>query len=145
MLAGSRQTGNVYTLAQRTFSKGLVIPSSRHTQADETYYVLNGTATVLLDSDQIAIEKDQFFFVPRGSLFALKTTSDNFTVLAFNAPSGVMERLMSLFNAVPAKERRLPTAAETKPPNVTDPKWALRLKTLTGVVSLNTTDFLCLD
>ena len=109
-----------------------------YTQTDKSYYVLSGNATLLLDDKVISLSKDDFVFVPKETTLALKS-SDNFTALVFDIPSGVIEQSLSLLGATPAKERKLPTPNETTSPNTTDSKFALQVKSLLGVVSVNVT------
>lgn len=136
VLAGSRQTGSAYTLTQKVYGKGAALTPSRYTKTDFSYYVLKGNASLLVDNQVVALSEDQFAFVPKGTMFAL-TTSEDFTALVFDVPGGMVERSLSLFDAVPAKERRLPSAEEVSAANLTSPRAFLEMKMSMGVVSLD--------
>lgn len=65
-LAGT--TGGDFSLMERTLPPGgRQPPPHRHTNCSEAYFVLDGTVTVTVEDDQLAVGPEGFVLVPRGT------------------------------------------------------------------------------
>lgn len=110
ILASGPQTGGVYTLTDMSFTKGNAARPMKYASHDETYYVLAGQATLLLNERVEKVSKGDFVFIPRGTVFAVRSDSEDemFRVLMIHTPSGIIEGSLGMLPCVEAEDRSKP-------------------------------------
>jgi mannose-6-phosphate isomerase-like protein (cupin superfamily) len=116
LLAAGSQTNNSYTLTHMLIphAGNLASPMSYHAR-DESYYILSGKVTVLLDAEIVTLEAGDFVCIPRGTVFSVRADSDGLSMLVWHTPSGLIEGCVPLFGAVPAGVRSRPPSDLKKP------------------------------
>jgi mannose-6-phosphate isomerase-like protein (cupin superfamily) len=111
VLASGAQTHGAYTVTAISSTKGNTAGPMKYKQHDEIYYVLAGRGTIMLNERVQAIEKNDFVYIPQGTVFALRADSEDemLRLLVIHTPSGIIEGSLSFLGAIPAEDR-------TKPP-----------------------------
>lgn len=92
ILASSGQTDSRYTVTEIKFTKGNAARPLKFVHHDETYFVLGGKATYLLNRTTETVEKGDFVFIPAGTVFGLRVDSEDwFHAIAIHTPAGIIE------------------------------------------------------
>lgn len=95
-------------------------PPHRHSHEDESFYLQEGTLTLLLGDETIIASPGDFVQIPRGVVHAFKNTgSVNAKMLAVNTPGGIEKYFEEIFDL--ATDR-------TVPPPVPSPALLARAK-----------------
>ena len=68
---------------------GVGIPIHRHFEMNETFYVLEGSGTFIMDDVRYAIEKGGAIFIPKNSWHGFENSSCELLLLWIMAPPGV--------------------------------------------------------
>lgn len=69
--------------------RGVGIPIHRHFTMDETFYVLEGSGTFILDDVRYPIAKGGSIFIPRHSWHGFENPDEELLLLWIMAPAGV--------------------------------------------------------
>jgi len=69
--------------------RGVGIPVHRHFEMDETFYVLEGSGTFILDDVRYPIAKGGSIFIPRTSWHGFENPDEELLLLWIMAPAGV--------------------------------------------------------
>ena len=114
-------TAGAFDMIEGLMPPGATPPPHIHHWFDESFFVLEGSFTLILNGTQhIAAERGAFVFIPRGTLhsFRVESTTPG-RVLSFTNPTG----LSGFFREIgePARERTLP------PPLPFDPQKVARV------------------
>lgn len=101
ILASSAQTDSRYTVTEVKFTKGNAARPLKFVHHDETYYVLGGKATYLLNKTTESVEKGDFVFIPAGTVFGLRVDSDEwFHAIAIHTPAGIIESSLDMISHI---------------------------------------------
>lgn len=85
-LATSEQAGGAYSFVEINIPAGSGPPPHQH-HADEFFYVLNGTASIVVGELQAEIGPGDYFHVPRSTTHSITATTDTQMVAGY-APGG---------------------------------------------------------
>ncbi len=87
-------------------------PPHRHSHEDESFYLLEGTLTLLLGEETIIASPGDFVQIPRGVVHAFKNTGTvNAKMLAVNTPGGIEKFFEEIFDL--ATDRTAPPPLPT--------------------------------
>ncbi len=108
-------TGGAYSLFEcRTAPAQGTLPH-RQRYEEETFYVLEGTYTFVLDDQRIEVHPGDYVFVPRGTIHAFTNTGETVgRVLVLVTPGGIHERFFTELGE-PVPPSTLPTAPPGEP------------------------------
>ena len=89
--------------------RGVGIPMHRHLAMDETFYVLDGSGTFVMDELRYPIAKGGSIFIPRLAWHGFENPQEALLLLWIMAPSGVegMFRELGAPPGLPAVQRSL--------------------------------------
>ncbi len=87
-LATSAETGGAFLLFEDDLERGKVTPLHQHPDADETFYVLEGSLAVHIDGQTHALGAGGIAVMPRGVPHAFMVTSDRARMLCLQTPGG---------------------------------------------------------
>ncbi|HEX4519858.1 MAG TPA: quercetin 2,3-dioxygenase [Gaiellaceae bacterium] len=110
---GAAETGNAFSQIETDDPRGGATPLHVHHNEDETFYVLEGEITVLVDGERIDLAASDFAFAPRGIPHAYIVTSDRARMLTTLSPGGLEELFVELGTPVLGTE---PPATAALPP-----------------------------
>ena len=111
--AGGAQTGNSFSQMETDDPRGTATPMHIHHGEDETYYVLEGHVTVVVDGEQIKLREGDFGLAPRGVVHAYVVRSARARMLVTMSPAGLEQLFVELGVPVSGSE---PPAGEVMPP-----------------------------
>ena len=94
MLADADDTGGRYSMMEQLLPKGSGPPPHKHLWSDETFYILDGTISVLLDGEIMIATKGAFIHVARNTSHAFRVDSDTARFLNGYTPAS-MEALVA--------------------------------------------------
>ena len=106
ILADAEQTGGRWSMMEQLLPKGSGPPPHKHTWSDETFYMLDGDLTFLIDGDIRTAGKGDFVMVPCDTRHGFRVESETARFLNGYTPAS-MEALVSELGK-PAPERVLP-------------------------------------
>lgn len=87
--AGSKETGNAFTLLEWTGPVGFAPPPHTHLVEDEAFYILEGSMTVTCGEKRWEAGAGSFVFLPRGVVHGFTITGDKpLRGLQLTVPSG---------------------------------------------------------
>ncbi len=69
--------------------KGTGIPIHRHFKMDETFYVLDGSGTFILDDIRYPFEEDATIYIPKNSWHGFENPEDELNLLWIVTPAGL--------------------------------------------------------
>jgi mannose-6-phosphate isomerase-like protein (cupin superfamily) len=84
----TRGSMGITMLTQQVLA-GVGIPIHRHLQMDETFYVLEGAGTVILDDVRHPIEKRGAIFIPKNTWHGFENPERELVLLAIIVPAGL--------------------------------------------------------
>lgn len=88
-LAHEQETANAFLLFEDEVGVGKRTPLHTHPEADETFYVLDGTITLHVDGTEHELRAGGVAFVPRGAPHAFMVTSESGArLLCLHTPGG---------------------------------------------------------
>ena len=94
MLADAADTGGRWSMMEQLLPKGSGPPPHRHLWSDETFYILDGTITFLLENEIRTATKGAFINVARNTRHAFRVDSDTARFLNGYTPAS-MEALVA--------------------------------------------------
>lgn len=63
------------------------VKEHKHIHHSETIYIIEGTATIIVDGKELSVKAGDYIFVPKGTTHAVKVTSNTpLKVLSIQAP-----------------------------------------------------------
>ena len=114
ILADTTSTGASYCVFEIEMPRGQGDAPHIHDYADKACYVFDGELDVLVDDKVHRLNRGSFIFIPRGSVQALRVTSETARYLTIHMLPGY-ERLIRAFGTV-ASEPGLPPAGWQQEP-----------------------------
>ena len=105
ILADSAQTGGSLTMLEQICPRNSGPPPHTHSQ-QESYYILEGQMTVLVDGRKLVATQGSFVNVPPNAVHSFRIDSETARILNMYTPAG-FERLITELGE-PAPERVLP-------------------------------------
>jgi len=106
VLAESKDTGGRFSMMLELLPKGSGPGPHKHTWSDETYYILHGEITFLVDDKIMTGRTGDFVLVPRNTRHAFRVDSETASFLNGYTPASLEAALVE--HAMPAPERVLP-------------------------------------
>ena len=94
MLADAADTGGRWSMMEQLLPKGSGPPPHKHLWSDETFYILDGTITFLLENELRTATKGAFINVARNTRHAFRVDSDTARFLNGYTPAS-MEALVA--------------------------------------------------
>ncbi len=89
-------TNGVYSLFETRTPPGQGTPPHRQWYEDETFWVIEGIYTLLLDEHEVMLQAGDCAFVPRGTLHAYTNSGDTpARMLILVTPGGIQERFLA--------------------------------------------------
>jgi uncharacterized cupin superfamily protein len=89
--------------------KGSGAPPHIHVWSDETFYVIDGEITFLMNDEQKTVTAGSFVIIPRGTVHGFRVDSDSARILNQYTPASWETAVIAL--SEPAQDRKMP------PPN----------------------------
>jgi len=89
--AGGSQTGGAIAQVEVDDPRGTAPPMHIHRGEDETFFVISGSITLLVDGERIDAGPGDYAFVPRGTPHAYIVTSERARMLVTFSPAGFEE------------------------------------------------------
>lgn len=131
MLATGEQTGGAYTLADAFIPPGGGPPPHYHTREEESFYVLEGEITFMVEGRSVVGTPGTFVQIPRGTPHGFKNATEKpARMLILCAPAG-FERFMAEFAVeLPSMDTPAP------PPSAGEIEKLLRIAPQYGIVML---------
>ena len=115
VLADGNSTGGRSSMMEQLLPKGSGPGPHKHTWSDETFYMLDGEITLLLDEEIRTVRKGDFVMVPRSTRHAFRVDSETARFLNGYTPASMEAQIIEL--GTPARARTLPPKdAITNPP-----------------------------
>lgn len=105
LLADGAQTGGTFSQLEQLCPKNSGPPPHTHTQT-ESFYILEGEITFLIDDKTLVGTKGSFVTVPPGTVHSFRVDSETALILNSYVPAGF--ELMITELGEPASERTLP-------------------------------------
>jgi quercetin dioxygenase-like cupin family protein len=109
------QTGGGLAQLETSDPRGTATPWHVHHNEDETFYVLEGEVSLLVDREQIDLGAGDFAFAPRGMAHAYIVRSELARMLTTLTPAGLEEVFVALGVAVDGANQ--PTDEDMAPIN----------------------------
>jgi quercetin dioxygenase-like cupin family protein len=106
VLAQAKDTGGRFSMMQELLPKDSGPGPHKHTWSDETFYMLDGEITFLVDDEIKTGRTGDFLMVPRNTRHAFRVISDTACFLNGYTPASLEACLVEM--AMPATERVLP-------------------------------------
>lgn len=108
-LIGAEDTGGTFALVELTQRPGNEPPYHIHEREDETFYLLEGRASVMVDGQIFELEAGQTIFLPRGLPHTFRIRSEIAKTLVFLTPGG----FENYFKALGSPARSLEPARDS--------------------------------
>lgn len=131
MLATGDETGGAYCLAVATVPPGGGPPPHYHTREEESFYVLEGEVTFMVDGKTVIGTPGTFVQIPRGTPHAFKNQSAAAARMLIQCSPAGFDSFMAEF----ATELSSPDAPPL-PPSPTEIEKLLRIAPSYGIVML---------
>lgn len=96
MLADREDTGGRWSMMEQLLPKGAGPPPHKHLWSDETFYILDGTITFLIEDETRSAGKGAFVNVARNTRHAFRVDSDTARFLNGYTPAS-MEAMIAEF------------------------------------------------
>ena len=106
MLADAEDTGGRWSMMEQLLPKGSGPPPHKHLWSDETFYILDGTITFLLDGELRTATKGAFVMIARNTRHAFRVDSDTARFLNGYTPASMEAMVAEL--AKRTDQRTLP-------------------------------------
>ena len=111
--ASGAETGGSLAQVEMNDPRGAATPLHVHHNEDETFYVIEGEVTMLVDGEGIDLSAGDYAFAARGEAHAYIVTSERARMLVTFTPAGLEELFVELGVPVVGSE---PPAEEVFPP-----------------------------
>ena len=136
MLADAGDTGGRWSMMEQVMPRGAGPPPHRHLWSDETFYILDGTITYLLEGDIKTASKGTFVNIARNTRHAFRVDSDTARILNGYTPASMEAMVAEL-----GKRTHLRTLPPPGPPQSPGkPKMPDELLARYGLMWLNEPD-----
>jgi quercetin dioxygenase-like cupin family protein len=109
MLATAEDTNGAYSCIEELIPQGPAAPPHIHEAADETFYILEGEATFIVENQPIKAIAGSLVSIPRDTKHAFQIDSEMVRLLNTYVPAGFEQMIMA--TTVPAQTRTLPPAS----------------------------------
>lgn len=136
MLADADDTGGRYSMMEQVLPKGSGPPPHKHLWSDETFYILDGTITFLLEGEMRTATKGAFVHVARNTRHAFRVDSDTARFLNGYTPASMEAMVAELGRRT--DDRVLPPSGAPMPPGT--PQMPDELLTRYGLIWLDEPD-----
>jgi quercetin dioxygenase-like cupin family protein len=113
MLATAEDTNGEYSCIEQLIPRGAGPGPHIHELADETFYIMEGEMTFIVEDKPIKGTAGSFVSIPRGTKHAFQIDSDTVRLLNTYVPAGFEHAIMA--TSVPAQARTLPPGGVTFP------------------------------
>ncbi len=107
MLADTEDTGGRWSIMEQLLPKGAGPPPHKHLWSDETFYILDGEITFLIEGEIRSARKGSFVSVARNTRHAFRVDSDTARFLNGYTPASMEAMIAELGKRT--NERTLPT------------------------------------
>ena len=136
MLADANDTGGRYSMMEQLLPKGSGPPPHKHLWSDETFYILDGTITFVLEGELRIAQKGAFINIARNTRHAFRVDTDTARFLNGYTPASMEAMIAELGRRT--EQRTLPPPA---PPMASDtPRMADELLARYGLIWLDEPD-----
>lgn len=105
MKATGPQTGGSFAQFEVNDPEGTATPMHRHHNEDESFYVVEGEVTLLVDGERIDLGAGDYAYAPRGTTHAYIVRSPQARMLTTLSPAGLEELFISLGTPVADTEQ----------------------------------------
>jgi len=112
-LASGDDTGGRWSMLEEVCPKGSGAPPHLHAWSDETFYVIDGAVTFLIEGRTTTVGIGAFVVVPRGTVHGFCVDSDQARILNSYRPASWETAVVAL--AEPAVSRTVPPAGRPHP------------------------------
>jgi quercetin dioxygenase-like cupin family protein len=112
--ATGEQTGGRFSQVETLDPRGAAPPLHVHHNEEETFYVLEGEVSVMVDGERLDVSAGGFALVPRGVPHAYVVRSEQARMLVTFSPAGFEEAFVDL--GVDAAESAEPPVETVMPP-----------------------------
>ena len=136
MLADAADTGGRYSMMEQLLPKGSGPGPHKHLWSDETFYILDGTITFLLEGEIRTATKGAFIHIARNTRHAFRVDSNTARFLNGYTPASMEAMVAEL--ARRTDQRTLPPPAPPMAPGM--PQMADELLTRYGLIWLDEAD-----
>jgi quercetin dioxygenase-like cupin family protein len=136
MLADADDTGGRYSMMEQLLPKGSGPPPHKHLWSDETFYILDGTITFLLEGELRTAHKGAFINIARNTRHAFRVDSDTARFLNGYTPASMEAMVAELGRRT--DQRTLPPPAPPMKPGI--PQMPDELLTRYGLIWLDEPD-----
>ena len=136
MLADAEDTGGRWSMMEQVMPMGAGPPPHKHLWSDETFYILDGTITYLLEDEIKTAGKGAFVNIARNTRHAFRVDSDTARILNGYTPASMEAMIAEL--GMRTNERTLPPPAPPMPPG--KPQMPDELLTRYGLIWLDEPD-----
>ena len=113
--ASSKETGGLFTVLEVTDPPNEATPLHVHHREDESFFILEGTATFEIGDSTVEASPGDFLYGPRGIPHRYTAGAEGCRLLFFLTPGGFDELVAQI--SQPAERRELP------PPSDDEPDW----------------------
>ena len=110
MLADAADTGGRYSMMEQLLPKGSGPPPHKHLWSDETFYILDGTITFLLEGEIRTATKGAFVHIARNTRHAFRVDSESVRLLNGYTPASMEAMVAEL--ARRTDQRTLPPRSQ---------------------------------
>jgi quercetin dioxygenase-like cupin family protein len=114
MLADREETGGKWSMMEQVMPMGAGPPPHQHLWSDETFYIVDGTITYLLEGEIKTAGKGSFVNIARNTRHAFRVDSDTARILNGYTPASMEAMIAEL--GTPTNERTLPPPVPLMPP-----------------------------
>ena len=111
--ASGAETGDAFAQIEIDGPRGDAAPLHLHHNDDETFYVLEGEITVLVDGERLDLGRGDFCFVPRGVVHTSIVRSERARFLTTISPAGLEQLFVTC--GIPATDDRPPSGVAMPP------------------------------
>ena len=114
MLADRDDTGGRWSMMEQLMLKGAGPPPHKHLWSDETFYILGGTITFLIEGEIRTVRKGAFINIARNTRHAFRVDSDTARILNGYTPASMEAMIAELGKRT--DEPTLPPPGAPMPP-----------------------------
>ena len=104
MLADRDDTGGRWSMMEQLLPMGSGPPPHKHLWSDETFYLLDGTITFLLEDEIVTADKGSFVTIARNTRHAFRVDTDTARILNGYTPASMEAMIAELGNRAGARE-----------------------------------------
>ncbi len=109
-VATARDTNGAFSLAEIEVRAGCEPPPHRHTNEDESFYVLDGEMEFIVDGETTRARAGELAFLPRGRTHAFRVVTARTRALLHISPAGLEDAFLETSDRAPRAELPPPPA-----------------------------------